>query len=246
MQPRLAVIMAAGRGERFGDQGKLHPKGFIDLGDGPIVKVSIDKLIACGIDKVIVVTGHLAQFYQLLAKEYPGVVDLIHNPFYAQSGSMFSLSCAAHCIKEDFLLLESDLIYDKKALSYLASASGKDVVLVSGATGSRDEVYVEASQGFLRNLSKNKSLLVSEPIGELVGISRVSVGFFSHMMNYALGIFKETKHLEYEGALVAASTVQPMQCLKIDDLAWSEIDTESHLERAFLHVYPTIKARECS
>ncbi|WP_409821609.1 NTP transferase domain-containing protein [Vogesella sp.] len=245
MLPRLAVILAAGRGERFGDQGKLHPKGFIDLGDGPIVKISIDKLIAAGISKVIVVSGHLAPFYQSLAKQYPGVIDLVHNPSYAQSGSMFSLACAAHSINEDFLLLESDLIYDRKALEHLANASSPDVVLVSGATSSQDEVYVEADQGFLKNLSKNRCLLSSEPVGELVGISRVSMAFFSHMMDYSLDVFKQTKHLEYESALVAASAVLPMQCLKIEDLAWSEIDTKSHLERAILQVYPSIKAREC-
>ena len=38
---------------------------------------------------------------------------------------------------------------------------------------------------------------------------------------------------EYEvRGLVAAAARRPLWCLRVDDLAWAEIDDEGHLERA--------------
>ena len=53
-----AVIMAAGMGTRFGHYTDMIPKGFIPYKGKPMVIRSIETLIDCGIEKIIIGTGY--------------------------------------------------------------------------------------------------------------------------------------------------------------------------------------------
>lgn len=238
-----AVILAAGRGTRLKEMGELHPKGFIRLDAEAIIETSLARLKRAGIRKIHIVTGHLAAFYEALAADHPEV-HLVHNPDYANSGSMASLYAARNAVAGDFLLLESDLIYEQRALTTLLAAATPDTLLVSGATGSGDEVYVEALKGHLTGLSKKREQLAGEVIGELVGITRLTPACLAAMCRHAETVFRDTLHLEYEQALVAASRTVPVTCAKVEDLAWSEIDDAQHLQRAIRQVGPAIKAMD--
>lgn len=55
---KTAVIMAAGMGTRFGRYTDLIPKGFIPYKEKPMVIRSIEMLINCGIEKIIIGTGY--------------------------------------------------------------------------------------------------------------------------------------------------------------------------------------------
>lgn len=238
-----AVILAAGRGTRLGALGALHPKGFIELGGEAIIETSLARLARAGITRIVIVSGHLDEFYQALARRHPEVT-LIHNPNYAESGSMVSLSLAQAALREDFLLLESDLIYEQRALTTLLAAATPNTLLVSGPTGSGDEVYVEAADGRLTGLSKRRDELAGEVIGELVGITRLTPACLDAMCRHAAEVFRATLHLEYEQALVAAGRGVPVICKLVGDLAWSEIDDAQHLERARGQVYPAIQEND--
>ena len=95
------------------------------------------------------VTGHLAEQFEPLRDRYQGAVQLVHNSYYADSGSMYSLYCARQHVDEDFLLLESDLIYERRALAALLEYPEDDILLLSGFTNSSDEVFVETNGGCL-------------------------------------------------------------------------------------------------
>ena len=116
---QVAVILAAGMGERLKEAGKTIPKGFLRLGKRPIIEESIDKLLRAGIKQIIIVTGHHFEYYERLKESYSGVIETIHNGLYGRSGSMYSLYCAKHRLMEDFLLLESDIVYEERAVSDL-------------------------------------------------------------------------------------------------------------------------------
>lgn len=242
--PQTAVILAAGRGQRYGEAGKLLPKGFIYLGDGPIIALSIQKILAAGIRDIVIVTGHLAEHYQALATHYPGI-RLVHNPDYADSGSMYSLACASTVISGDFWLFESDLVYERRALEVLAGQTEGSNILLSGTTHSQDEVYAEAPGGFLKQLSKNRAD-IAELAGELVGISRIDAVCYQQMLAHARDFFRQSLKMEYEQALVMAAQQHPVACTRIADLAWSEIDTAEHWQRVKDFIYPLIQTREAA
>ena len=239
---RTAVILAAGRGTRLGPRGLELPKGFLRIGELPIVEESLLRLLAEGVERVVVVTGHLAEHYQALRARHPAVVETVHNPRFAESGSMHSLACARGAVEGDFLLLESDLVYECRALRTALDAPEPDALVLSGPTGVGDEVWVEAPEGRLVAMSKDRSALRSVA-GELVGITKVSAPLFAAMLAFADSA--GTLRIDYEtDALVAAARERPIACPVVPDLLWTEIDDPAQLQRARHRIHPAVAARD--
>jgi choline kinase len=240
-----ALILAAGRGSRLLTLGEERPKGLIRLGSLPIIEESIQRLHRAGVTRIVIVTGHRERCYRELAARLGGSIFLVHNPCFAESGSAYSMHCARELVGDrDFLLLESDITYEQRALQEVLADDASGVILCSGPTGSGDEVYVEANAGHLIALSKRRSELGTGVIGELVGITRVSPGLFRAMVSAAEEHFRQSLHMEYEQTLVAASRHCAVRCRVVGDLLWAEIDDASHLERATLSIYPAIVRRD--
>lgn len=236
-----AVILAAGRGTRLRDVVKEQPKGFLKLGSRPIIEESLERLMTAGINDIVIVTGYCAEFYEDLASRYGDVVRTVHNERYAESGSMYSLFCARDVVAKPFLLLESDLIYESRALTFLLDYEAEDAILLSGPTNAGDEVYVETRDGFLVGMSKDPGELDGGSTGELVGITKVSQPLFERMVNIAGEAFENSLMFDYEtDCLVAAGREMPIACPLVEDLLWAEIDDTDHLQRARESVYPKI------
>lgn len=245
MQVKTAVILAAGMGSRLKERGKFAPKGFLQLGKRPIIEESIERLIECGIQRIIIVTGHLSDFYERLQENFNDKILTVYNPYYAESGTMYSLYCARDLIEEDFLLLESDLIYEQRALTTVLNFPKDNVVLLSGQTNSGDEVYVEISGETIVNMSKNKTELGQTIGGELVGISKISYPLFERMLASANLRFKDSLNIYYEtDTLIEVAKNYPVYYTLIRDLLWAEIDDKDHLARAKEKIYPAIVQKE--
>jgi len=239
-----AVILAAGRGTRLAGHVDDRPKGFLQLGELPIIEESIDRLVMAGMRDVLIVTGHCAGHYEELARRRAGLVRTVHNPRFADSGSMYSLYCARGAVSGPFLLLESDLVYEPRALTGLLDCPAPDVVLLSGPTGAGDEVYVEVRDGQLLDMSKRCDALGSGVAGELVGISKISVELYRRMCAIAERAFATSLKYDYEtDCLVAAGREQGIACLVVPDLVWGEIDDPSHLARVRDTVYAEVRRR---
>lgn len=241
---REAVILGAGLGSRLKDRTKAMPKGFLELGGMAIVERSIRSLIAAGVERIVIGTGHCAEYYEELARKYR-IVETVKNPIYASSGSMRTLYELRGSVSADFFLLESDLIYDSAGLFVLANDHRKNLILASGATQSGDEVYLEADgSGLLKNLSKKRAEL-SSVHGELVGITKLSPAALAAMCAYAESVFAADPMLEYEKAMVGACAAgTPIAVRKIEHYLWREIDDESHLAMATEEIFPRILEAE--
>lgn len=235
---KSAVILAAGMGTRLrGVTGNQIPKGFLPVDGTPLIERSIRLLRSCGIEKVYIVTGNLSEFYENLAKENKYIITT-KNDDYATTGSMASLACLNGIIEEDFLLLESDLIYEKRALIEAINFDKDDCILVSGKTNSGDEVYISVKENeCLHQASKIKSE-VDFVYGEWVGISKVSYKLFKELVKYYNLINEE---IHYEDALVGVGKNVDVPTYKIDDLIWAEIDDPDHLDRVNTMILPKIK-----
>ena len=240
---RQAVIMAGGLGSRFGSRTQEMPKGFIEIDGVPMVERSVQKLIAAGIERIIIGTGHCNEWYDELAKKYP-CITTVKNEDYVNTSSMGTLAVCAPLVTEDCYILESDLLYDAAGLFVLENDARKNVILASGATNSEDEVYLAADKNnILTKVSKNKAD-ISEVAGELVGITKVSYPLLQAMVN----LYKsksELKKIDYEHVLEQlAGKDFPIYVRKIEYYAWTEIDDEAMLARAEKSIYPRIKENE--
>ncbi|PAF41424.1 NTP transferase domain-containing protein [Helicobacter sp. 11S02596-1] len=222
-----AVILAAGLGSRL--KGIIEkPKGFLkprNLGES-LIQRSLRLLFEAGIQRIYIGAGHLAQHYHALSSQTKNLT-IIENPHYQNTGSAQTLEMFRGILKNDFLLLESDLLYEKSALEILLGDLRADLVLASDFTYSSDEVYLEISDGKLCNLSKDKNAL-KHIDAELSGLSKISLATFETLL-------LDTK--DYEYALKGFPVC-------IAEFLWCEIDDLSHLERAESQIIPKILSKE--
>ena len=238
-----AVILAGGLGSRLKDKTKTMPKGFLEIGGTAIVEQSVQKLLAHGIEKIVIGTGHCNGYYDRLAQKYPAIVT-VKNERYAETGSMGTLECCAPLVTGSFLLLESDLIYDSIGLFTLINDERKNLILASGATHSGDEVYLQADADMrLTGLSKNKSDLQNVS-GELVGITKLTKEAVNNMCAYAKAHHNDLPKMEYEHALLKIAETDTIAVKKIEYYVWREIDDEDHLAMAVNDIYPHIVENE--
>ena len=236
-----AIILAAGMGVRMGPRGKLHPKGLLRLGGQTLIEQSIASLRARGVHRVVLVTGHLQDQYQALLGG--GDVELVHSDAYATTGSLRTLQIGLGHVDGPCVILESDLIYAPQALDPIDGTGNR--LIVSGATGAGDEVWVwaEAAQGGPRHLtqmSKDRGALAAPPYGELVGITALTGAAATHMRDVAQRVLARDPEEHYEHGIVALAHETGIECVRLDDLPWAEIDDEAMLKRAERVVLPRV------
>lgn len=233
---KTAVIMAAGMGTRFGNMTEERPKGFIEAGGKAMVVRSIETLISCGIERIIIGTGYLRECYEELAKQYPQIVCCF-SPRYAETNSMYTLyNCREMVGDNDFLLLESDLVFERRAITALMECPHPDVMLITPVTKFQDQYYVESNaEGTLTNCSTDKTQVKAK--GELVGIHKLSNTFYQKMCaDYALKVDSMPK-LGYEYQLLHMSQHgSPVYVLCEEGLKWYEIDDIDDLKFAEEHI----------
>ena len=228
--------MAAGLGTRFGKHTELMPKGFIEFKGKAMVVRSIETLLDCGIERIIIGTGWKKECYEALMGKYPQI-ECVYSPRYAETNSMYTLyNCREAIGSEDFLLLESDLVFERRAISDLIGCGYGSAMLIAPVTKFQDQYYVQMNgRCELVNCSTDKTKI--DPSGELVGIHKLSGSFYRTIVDEYSKIVDEKPKLGYEFQLLDVSQrITPMNVLKIDGLKWYEIDDDADLAYAEAHV----------
>jgi len=179
--------------------------------------------------------------FKLFIKLYITITYVINNE-YSKTGSMYSLSKTENVVDDDILLLESDLLYEKRALDALMNSQDSNEILVASLSGSGDEVYICVNnKNELIDLGKNIANK-NEAIGELVGISKLSLNFLTHLYKKAKEDYqKNENNNHYEEVIFKLSKTYPIKCQLIKNLFWIEIDKYEDLKRAIEVIYPKIK-----
>lgn len=238
-----AVILAAGLGSRIRERTGKLPKGFLVMNEMTMIERSLSILIEEGFTNIYIGTGYKKEVYEKLTENY-SQITCVYNPNYESTGSLFTLFQFKDIIKEDFLLLESDLIYEKAAVKIIKASERPDVILASRLTDTGDEVYIETDENhFLVTMSKKQEKL-NRIDAELVGITKLSFQTYKKLCAYAEKLFPAGLGLDYEDGLVGIAERIDFYVDKQDDLVWCEVDNEQHWTRAMSTVYPMILARE--
>ena len=236
-----AVILAAGQGMRLQTVHGGLPKGLLPIGGAPLIQRSLGTLLACGVSRVVLITGYRASAYgAFLSDRFPSV-EVRHNPDFAHTGSMHSLFMARNAVEQPFLLVESDLLYEPRAVIEMLGMPSGDHLLLSGATGQGDEVYAYGAGGRLLQLSKDR--LTHAPLqGEFVGISRLTPATLEAMCRHYESRSGISSCYEYDDCLSDLSGAIRFNLHRIDDLRWGEIDDPAQYRRALDSLVPTLDA----
>lgn len=113
-----AVLLAAGTGTRLLPLTKETPKCLTIVAGQSILGRLIDNLRSQGINRLVVVIGHLGDQIRDYLQRYASDmrIDYVTNPVYQTTNNIYSLWLAKEKIHEPFLLVESDLVFDASML----------------------------------------------------------------------------------------------------------------------------------
>ena len=116
-----ALLLAAGSGNRLQPLTDSIPKCLIEINGRPILERLIDNLCDNGFKRQVIVVGYMDHCIQRFVNEYAGdlTIELINNPLFQTTNNIYSLWLARNKIRESFLLVESDLVFESSQLDGL-------------------------------------------------------------------------------------------------------------------------------
>src|ERR1700676_1043983 len=131
---KLALILAAGNGSRIAARSGEAPKPLVCLNGKPLLEHVMSSARDAGIERFVVVVGYRGQAIKEWYESHPlpGVqITWIENPDFRKDNGI-SVLCAKKMIRENFLLLMADHIFEARtARSLLLRPLGKDEVILA-------------------------------------------------------------------------------------------------------------------
>lgn len=192
----IGVILAAGMAKRLRPLTDERPKCLLTVGQRTLLQRTVDGIIAAGISELVVVTGYRAQMIRdFLTSHYPDLtIHFIDNPDYAHNNNIFSLWLTRPYTEgRDFLLLDSDILFDPQIIPAVLSAEGSALALNRHELGEEEIKVIVDGQNRVVEISKVCS--IEQAIGESVGIEKMEA-------DYSAALFRELEQMiEGEGLI---------------------------------------------
>jgi choline kinase len=167
-----AVILAAGMASRLRPLTNNTPKCLLKVGDESILELTIENLVANGINEIIIVTGFLDyQIRDFMSSRFPDLkIVFCHNELYESTNNIYSLWLAKDALDgDDMLLMDSDIIFDGRIIAKLRDSGFKNCLALKRHDLSEEEIKVLVDKGG-RILDISKEVNPKEAAGESIGI----------------------------------------------------------------------------
>lgn len=128
-----AVILAAGMGKRLKHLTADNTKCMVKVNGVTMIERMLSQLDNLGLNKIVIVVGYegqkLIDYINTLQIKTP--ITYIDNPIYDKTNNIYSLSLAKdYMLKDDTLLLESDLIFEDSVLKSIIDDPYETLALV--------------------------------------------------------------------------------------------------------------------
>ena len=241
-----AIIIAAGSGKRISEDVKDLPKSLLTVNGKPIIAYQIQALKQVGIKNIVVITG--------IHDEKFGIenVHYIKDHYYNEHDILGSLMEAKDFLKNDVLVLYSDIIFELKILKQILDSKGDISIAIDMTWEKMYEGRTEHPKSEAENVQLNKAKKIikikknikneNNDVGEFLGIVKFSpygsglfVKQYEELIKTHVGTFQQAPSV-----LKAYLTdmIQELIDSKIDvepviiSGKWYEIDTAQDLERA--------------
>jgi choline kinase len=192
----IAVILAAGMAKRLRPLTDNQPKCLLKIGEVSLLQRSIDALIANNIHDMIIVTGYLEnKIKKFLSCQYPDeTIHLIYNSDYEITNNLYSLWLTSPYTEgKDFLLLDSDLLYDDRIISRMLEQEETTLAVNHHKMGKEEMKVIADHQGNVIEI--NKICDPEKALGESVGIEKITA-------SYSHALFKELDQMVKQEGLV--------------------------------------------
>ena len=226
-----ALILAAGIGKRL----KANvPKILLKIGNKSLLERHVENLLNLGIKNIGIVIGYksnqLRNFIKKIDKKKN--IKIFKNSSY-KLGSIVSLVSASNFfyIKGNLILMDGDVLYDKKILKKLFNSKKKNCLII-------DKKFEKGQEPVKVCIKNNKIIDFGKIVNQDFDYQGESVGFFKFSNKSSLKflqqsrkIMKSNKNLMYEEAIqkIIKEKKIRMDFENITNLPWVEIDFKKDL-----------------
>ncbi len=166
------VILAAGIASRLRPLTDNTPKCLLKINGKCILERTIENLIATNNLEIVIVTGYLENKIREFVKErFPELnITYVFNSFYASTNNIYSLWLAKEMVAGDsMLMMDSDIVFDKNIITKLVNSGYENCLALKIHDVQDEEIKVKTDEKG-RVLAINKEVIVSEAVGESIGI----------------------------------------------------------------------------
>ena len=232
-----ALILAAGRGSRL---SAATPKCLVEVGGRSLLSYQLEAVREAGAERVTLVVGHCDEEVRA-AVAGDADVEVVHNPRYADTNSLYSFQMARRSIDGDLLVLNCDVLFPRQVLGGLLECAGSALAFDSQSGGDAEHMKVSVQDGRLVEMSKQ--LPSQHSRGENLGLLRLTREVAEATFDAAAMLIRRGGERDWLGAAInAVAGRHPIACVDVAGLPWVEIDYPDDLAAARTRIWPAIEA----
>ncbi len=178
-----AVILAAGISKRLRPLTDNTPKCLLNIDNKTLLQRTIENVIANGVEDFVFVTGYRENMIkEFLDKNFPGLKKtFITNKDFENNNNSYSLWMTKDLVKEDILLLDSDIIFDKRLVTNLLNSPHQNCLAVNYTDKLDEEQIKVILDKDNRVIEIGKEISIKRSAGESIGIERFSSFFMKEL-----------------------------------------------------------------
>ena len=237
-----AIILAAGMGKRLGKYTEDCTKCMVEVGGRRLIDRAVEAIKKANIQRLVIVVGYkgleLEQYLKETVKDMELVI--VHNDIYKQTNNIYSLYLAKNeLIKDDTVLLESDLIFDYDVIQNLVDGEDENMVAVAK--------YEQWMDGTVACLDKDGNICdfidkadfrfsEADNYYKTVNIYKFSRNFLYNQyvpfLDAYIQAYGKNQYYEMVLKILAHVRYSKLKALILKDVNWYEIDNEQDLKIA--------------
>jgi histidinol-phosphate/aromatic aminotransferase/cobyric acid decarboxylase-like protein/choline kinase len=238
-----AIILAAGFGNRMSPLTDNKHKTLIEVNGQTILDRIIRSLLDNQVQHIVIVTGYRSEdLVSFVANRYEQVTfEFVHNPRYLETNNVYSLALAFEQIeiKEDIILIESDLIYTSDVIEKVVHSKYENVALVSPYITGLDGTVVKITDNRITNIFPPH--LQDEQFNlfnkyKTLNIYKFSARFcqneFKKLLIYYAKVIDDNCYYELILGILIYMQRQDIYCEIIENHKWVEVDDPNDLKGA--------------
>lgn len=237
-----AIILAAGMGKRLKELTSNNTKCMVKVNGVRLIDRVLSQLAKLNLTRTVIVTGYEgASLREHVGQKWNGMrVDYVDNPIFDKTNNIYSLALAAdELVKDDTILLESDLIIEDSILDKLIQCPHPNVAMVDAFQSWMDGTCVTIDEdGLIKRFVPKKDFVYEEipDYYKTVNIYKFSQSFsqedyvpFLKAYSLALG---NNEYYEQVLRVITLLDKPLMYAMPLSGEKWYEIDDVQDLDIA--------------
>ena len=232
-----AIILAAGMGTRIPQYTQDMPKCMIRINGKPLLEHTVTALKDAGVSKIAIGLGYKAHVIRDFVDKTFGndgslSFEYVENPVYDETNNIYSLFLMKDIFaRDDTLLLESDLIYDKDIIKELLALPAANAAALSPFEGWMDgSCCLLDGEGHINGMVGKQDFHYEDAARyyKTVNIWKFSRDFINSIylpfLSYYISSYGRNEYYETVLKIVAGNIPDALGSLVIPGDRWYEVD----------------------